>query len=172
MSFDIELEEAVPALKRFAMSLTRKDADADDLVQDCLERALTHQDKFEEGTNLHAWLFTIMRNRFLSDCRRRRETATPIEAMEDRLVSDARQHERLTIEDFLKSFRRLPDRDQEVLALVGGAGLSYEETAERLDVELGTVKSRLSRARTRLQDLYRDSTGVPDYSPHGDEPVH
>ena len=171
-SFETELGDAVPSLRRFALSLTRAEADADDLVQDCLERALTHQSQFAAGTNLHAWLFTIMRNRFVSQCRKRREVATPVEDVADRLVVDPRQHQRLDVEDFLKSFRRLPDRDQEVLALIGGAGLSYEETAERLEVELGTVKSRLSRARSRLHDLYHRATAMPPLPPGPDDRFH
>ncbi|TVQ34964.1 MAG: sigma-70 family RNA polymerase sigma factor [Geminicoccaceae bacterium] len=171
-SFATRLEEAVPSLRRFALSLTQMEADADDLVQDCLERALTHREKFEPGTNLDAWLFTIMRNRFVSDRRKRREVTTPVDAMQDRLVVGPAQQERLNVEDFLKSFRRLPDRDQAVLAMIGGAGLSYEETAARLEVELGTVKSRLSRARARLQELYQDATSIPPLEPGDDEAVH
>ncbi len=171
-SFETELGDAVPSLRRFALSLTRAEADADDLVQDCLERALTHQARFEAGTNLHAWLFTIMRNRFVSLCRKRRESPAPVEEMAHRLVVAPGQHQRLDVEDFLKAFRRLPDRDQQVLALIGGAGLSYEETAERLEVELGTVKSRLSRARSRLHQLYRRSTAMPPLPRRAGERVH
>lgn len=149
-----ELTDHLPALRAFAISLTRNVAQADDLVQDTIVKAWTNIDKFQVGTNLRAWLFTILRNTFYSDRRKtRREVADPDGAYAATL-SEAPSHDgRLALADFRKAFDQLSPEHREVLILVGASGFAYEEAAEMMGVAVGTVKSRANRARARLTDL-------------------
>jgi RNA polymerase sigma-70 factor, ECF subfamily len=145
---------AVPSLRAFAISLTNNRDRADDLVQDTLMRAWANIDKFERGTNLEAWLFTILRNRFHSEYRsRRREVEDADGSYAARLKTHPDQQSHLDYEDFRTALAKLPPDQREALLLVGAQGMSYEEAAEVCHVPLGTIKSRVNRARSRLTAL-------------------
>jgi RNA polymerase sigma-70 factor (ECF subfamily) len=145
---------AVPSLRAFAISLTGNRDRADDLVQDTLMRAWANIDRFERGTNLEAWLFTILRNRFHSEYRsRRREVEDADGSYAARLKTHPDQQAHLDYEDFRTALAKLPPDQREALLLVGAQGMSYEEAAEVCNVPLGTVKSRVNRARSRLAAL-------------------
>jgi RNA polymerase sigma-70 factor (ECF subfamily) len=145
---------AVPSLRAFAISLSGNVDRADDLVQETLLRALSHIDSFQPGTNLNAWLFTILRNLFHSEYRkRRREVEDSDGAYAARLSTQPEQGARLDLEDFKVALARLPPDQREVLLLVGASGFSYEEAAEICQCAVGTIKSRVNRARTRLAQL-------------------
>src|SRR5215211_8308235 len=142
---------AVPSLRAFGISLTGDVDRADDLVQDTLLRALANVDRFEPGTNLNAWLFTILRNLFHSEYRkRRREVEDPDGAYAGRLKVQPEQGSRLDFEDFRAALDRLPHDQREALLLVGASGFSYEEAATICGCAVGTIKSRVNRARSRL----------------------
>lgn len=149
-----ELVEHLPALRAFAVSLTRDSVAADDLVQDSIVKAWKNIDKFQAGTNLRAWLFTILRNTFYSDRRRaRREVGDADGALAATLSEKPRHDGALALSNFLKEFQKLPDEQREALILVGASGFSYEEAAETCGVAVGTVKSRVNRARAKLVEL-------------------
>ncbi len=144
----------IPALRAFAWSLSRNGADADDLVQDTLIKAWTNHAKFERGTNLRAWLFTILRNTFYTaTIRRKREVPDEDGKHAATLTSPPSQEWSVSMHSLRLAMTRLPDTHREALILVGAAGMSYEEAAEVCGCALGTIKSRVSRARTRLVRL-------------------
>jgi RNA polymerase sigma-70 factor, ECF subfamily len=150
-SFRDALLAAVPSLRAFAISLSGNVDRADDLVQDTLVRAIANAHRFEPGTNLNAWLFTILRNLFHSEYRkRRREVEDPDGAYAEQLTSQPEQGARLDFEDFRSALATLPSEQREALLLVGASGFSYEETAAICGCAVGTVKSRVNRARSRL----------------------
>ena len=158
MTIEPELRDAllaaVPSLRAFAISLSGQVDRADDLVQDTLLRALSHIDRFERGTNLNAWLFTILRNLFHSEYRkRRREVEDPDGSYAGRLKVSPEQGAHLDFEDFRAALAKLPPDQREALLLVGAAGLPYEDVATIMDCAVGTVKSRVNRARVRLAQL-------------------
>lgn len=141
-------------MRAFAMSLTRNSATADDLVQDSLVKAWSNMDKFQPGTNLRAWLFTILRNTYYSLHRkRRREVEDPDGVMAGQLSEKPGHDGRLAFNDFKLAFAELTDEQREVLVLVGAEGFSYEEAAEMCGCAVGTIKSRTNRARKRLAEL-------------------
>jgi RNA polymerase sigma-70 factor (ECF subfamily) len=149
-----ELVEHLPALRAFALSLTRNPAAADDLVQDAVVKAWTNFDKFEQGSNMRAWLFTILRNLFYSSRRKhRREVSDSDGLFAGRLAGKPDHDGRLAMRDFVQAFEQLADEQREALILVGAWGFSYEEAAETCGVAVGTVKSRANRARKRLIEL-------------------
>ena len=153
-SFKDELVAEITNLRAFAISLSGSASLADDLVQETLLRAWSKSDKFTPGTSLRAWLFTILRNIYYSNYRKRsREIQDTDGAYARRLVVTGDQESHLDLEDFRKALTKLPAEQREVLILVGASGLSYEEAAEICEVEIGTIKSRLSRARSRLVEL-------------------
>ena len=153
-SFKDELVAEITILRAFAISLSGSASQADDLVQETLLRAWSKSDKFQPGTSLRAWLFTILRNIYYSNYRKRaREVQDSDGAYARRLVVIGDQESHLDLEDFRKALTKLPAEQREVLTLVGASGLSYEEAAEICDVEIGTIKSRLSRARSKLVEL-------------------
>jgi RNA polymerase sigma-70 factor (ECF subfamily) len=145
----------IPRLRRFARYMTR-DADyADDLVQECLTRAIANIHSWQPGTNLRAWLFVILKNVFRNDKRRAQHDLayrTRLES-DDRTVSPAVQHHQMLLSEVQEAVLRLTEDHREVLMLVAIEGLRYEEVARILDISVGTVKSRLSRARTVLRTL-------------------
>ena len=150
----LELSQALPALNRFAMTLTRNEDRANDLVQDSVERCLRKQHLFD-GENLRSWMFTVCRRVFLNQLRRDKVRGVPVDlddAPQDRLSIDPFQEERMHYEDVVTNFRKLPHNDKVVLSLVAIEGLKYEEAATLLKVPVGTVRSRLNRARQRLKD--------------------
>lgn len=149
-----ELPHHLPAMRAFAISLTRNTAAADDLVQDAIVKAWSSFDKFEAGTNMRAWLFTILRNTFYSGIRKRRRDMPDPDGVHTASLFEKPAHDgRLAMTDFLVAFDKLTPVHREVLILVGASGFSYEEAAEMTGVAVGTVKSRASRARLRLAEL-------------------
>ena len=141
----------IPALRAFAWSLSHNGSDADDLVQDTLIKAWTNRDKFEEGTNLRAWLFTILRNTYYTNVvRRRREVRDELGEYAGALKSAPTQEWSLAMRSLQEALQQLPTEHREALILVGAAGLSYEEAAEVCGCALGTIKSRVNWARARL----------------------
>jgi RNA polymerase sigma-70 factor (ECF subfamily) len=145
---------AVPSLRAFGISLSGDVDRADDLVQATLLRALANIERFERGTNLHAWLFTILRNLFHSEFRKRRrevEDADGGYAATLRTAPDQQAH--LDFEDLRAALAKLPPDQREALLLVGAQGFSYEDAAGICGCAIGTVKSRVNRARKRLAEL-------------------
>jgi RNA polymerase sigma-70 factor (ECF subfamily) len=158
-SFGAGLLDAVPRLRRYALSLTHHGADADDLVQHTLLKAWEHRRQFSPGTSLPAWLFAILRNSFFNGRRKYRlEVADPDGAHAATLASAAEQEHRASLRDVQGALDRLEPAQREALLLVAVEGLSYEAAAAIIGCPAGTVKSRVSRARDRLgQDLDRGS---------------
>jgi RNA polymerase sigma-70 factor (ECF subfamily) len=148
-----QLEAHIPALRSFSQSLTRDPVEADDLVQDSLERAIAKWDLFEPGTNLQAWLFTICRRLFLNKVRQNANRGPTMEYEDQRCdrPSRATQEVSMHFEQVREAFDRLPMNDRVILSLITIEGLKYEEAAALLKVPVGTVRSRLSRARDKLR---------------------
>jgi RNA polymerase sigma-70 factor (ECF subfamily) len=150
-SFKDELLAEIKNLRAFAISLSGSISLADDLVQEALLRAWSKSDLFQPGTSLRAWLFTILRNIYYSDYRKRSREVQDSDGVHARgLTVPGGQESHLDLEDFRKALTKLPAEQREVLTLIGASGLSYEEAAAICEVEIGTIKSRLSRARSRL----------------------
>jgi RNA polymerase sigma-70 factor (ECF subfamily) len=150
------IEAHIPGLRRFACALLRGDRQgADDLVQDCLERALARWHLRRTEGNLRGWLYTILYNRFLTDKHRQRRRGVPdalTEVAEAELPGvEGGQDRALEHRDLLRAFAVLPEEQRSVVLLVGVEDLSYEEAARVLGVPIGTVMSRLSRGRERLR---------------------
>jgi RNA polymerase sigma-70 factor, ECF subfamily len=148
-----DIEACIPYLRRYARVLTGDVHGADDLVQDCLERAIRRIDQFQAGTNLRAWLFTILHNVRCDQHRRslRRGPELPLEEGPDRVWTPPDQMDDLYLQDFRRAFAKLSEAHRQVLLLTGVEGLNYEEAAGVLGVEVGTVKSRVFRAREQLR---------------------
>lgn len=149
-----DLLAVIPNLRAFAVSLCGNLDRADDLVQETLVKAWSNLDSFVEGTNLRAWLFTILRNIYYSEYRkRRREVADPDGAIAGRLSTAPAQDGHMDMLDFRAALQKLPADQREALVLIGASGLSYEEAAGVCGCAVGTMKSRVNRARTRLGEL-------------------
>jgi RNA polymerase sigma-70 factor (ECF subfamily) len=162
--------QAVPNLRAFAISLSGNVDRADDLVQETLARALAHIDSFQPGTNMQAWLFTILRNLFRSEYRKRRREVEDVDGrLADGLESQPDQDAKLEFADFRSALAQLPPDQREALILVGAAGFSYEEVAKICDCAIGTVKSRVNRARNRLAEILAYQ---PAENPEAEQPVH
>lgn len=163
---DVFADQAVqyiPRLRRYARALTGNAAAADDLVQDALERALVKRNLWQDGTDLRAWLFTVMHNVFVNQVRSAAASRTvPLD--EDAVADMAHppSTDRLEIRDLDVALRALPEEQRVVVLLVGLEQMTYDEAAHVLEVPIGTVMSRLSRGRERLRSLLQ---GVPDASP-------
>ncbi|MET0600122.1 MAG: sigma-70 family RNA polymerase sigma factor [Mesorhizobium sp.] len=163
--FKTDLLGAIPSLRAFAVSLAQNADKADDLVQETLVKAWDKQSSFQPGTNLKAWLFTILRNEFYSQMRKRgREVQDSDGVMTARLAVHPSQHGLLDLEDFRAALEQLPEDQREAIILIGASGFSYEEAAEICQCAVGTIKSRVSRARTRLQEILKIS-GEADFGP-------
>ncbi len=166
ISFHSNLLQTLPDLRGFARFLTRDAVAADDLVQDTIVRALASQDQFQQGTVLKAWLFTIQRNAFYEQTRRRsreQEIMLDIELdMQPSTAAPSRQTARAAVQDLGELLWKLPDLVREALLLVGGQGLSYEAAAPICDVPTGTMRARVSRARARLAELASENTDDPE----------
>jgi RNA polymerase sigma-70 factor, ECF subfamily len=146
--------QAIPHLRAFAMSLTGNIDQSDDLVQEAIVRGLGHIDQFQPGTSVQAWLFTILRNQFHTAYRKkRREVEDPDGGMAARLSVLPEQDGYLDLEDLKIALTKLPFEQREALLLVAAEGFSYEEAAEICGMRIGTVKSRVNRARTALVEL-------------------
>lgn len=174
----------LPVLRRYARALVHNTADADDLVQDCLVRALSRVNLFHPGTHLRAWLLAILHNIFLDGTRktkRTREFAKAVALMEEGTVTRANQFHRIELLDIDKALAALPPAQRSTLLLVSVEGLNYAETAKVTGVPVGTVRSRLSRGRSALTFMAngvscgeQESTG-PEGQPtgerHGDRAI-
>lgn len=155
----------IPNLRAFAASLSGSMQLADDLVQDTLLKAWGNAEKFEPGTSLRAWLFTILRNTYYSLYRKRgREVQDSEGTYAERMATHGNQESHLDLADFRKALAKLPEEQREVLIMVGATGLSYEEAADICGVAIGTIKSRVNRARTKLAELLSIG-GVDDLGP-------
>lgn len=155
----------IPNLRAFAVSLCGDIERADDLVQETLMKAWNHLDSFQEGTNLRAWLFTILRNTYFSECRRRRREVEDRDGTQAATLSvHPEQPGHLDMQDFRRALDILPPDQREALVLVGAAGFSYEEAAEISGCAVGTIKSRVNRARSKLTDLLSVSA-ANEYGP-------
>ena len=158
MSLDPALKtallKAVPSLRAFAISLSGNVDRADDLVQDTLMRALANIHRFEPGTNLNAWLFSILRNLFHSEYRKRkREVEDADGSYAARLATAPEQNARLDFDDLRLALAKLSPDQREAVLLIGAEGFSYEEAAQICGTAVGTIKSRVNRARRRLSEL-------------------
>jgi RNA polymerase sigma-70 factor (ECF subfamily) len=144
----------IPSLRAFAISLCGNVDRADDLVQETMLRALANINSFQPGTNMSAWLFTILRNHFRSEYRkRRREVEDADGSYADSLKSHPEQQGHVEFTEFREALAKLPSDQREALILVGASGFSYEEAANICGCAVGTIKSRVNRARTRLAEL-------------------
>lgn len=144
----------LPSLRSFAISLTRSVDQAEDLVQETVLRAIRKQEKFEPGTNLQAWLFTILRNLFCSICRRtKREVEDADGSYAATLISVPDHEDRLMVKALAEALAKLPDGQRNAMLLVAVEGMSYEAAAQALDCAVGTIQSRVNRARNRLAEL-------------------
>jgi RNA polymerase sigma-70 factor, ECF subfamily len=160
-----DLLAAVPSLRAFAISLCGNVDQADDLLQETLYRALANINSFQPGTNMSAWLFTILRNLFRSDYRkRRREVEDADGSYAESLKSYPEQEGKVEFEELREALKKLPSDQREALILIGASGFSYEEAAKICDCAVGTIKSRVNRARTRIAELL-SIDGVEDFGP-------
>jgi RNA polymerase sigma-70 factor (ECF subfamily) len=148
-----QIREQIPALRRYARALMRDRDGADDLVQDTLLRAINAEHQWQPGTNLRAWLFTILHNVYVGDRRKlaRRPSVVPIDSEDWRLEAPSNQVSSVELGELDRAIAALPEHQRVTLLLVGLQGMAYEEVAKIMDVPLGTVRSRLSRARAALQ---------------------
>jgi RNA polymerase sigma-70 factor, ECF subfamily len=149
---------AIPYLKAFAFSLCRDSPRADDLVQETLVKGWQKRASFEAGTNLKAWLFTILRNNYFSELRKKKNHRL-VEANGDQLSQRPTQPGHLDLQDFAAALDKLELPQREALILVGAKGFSYEEAAQISDCAVGTIKSRVNRARRRLAAILQISDG-------------
>ena len=153
-SFKRTLLATLPNLRAFAVSLSGRQDRADDLVQDTIMKAWANQASFTPGTNMKAWLFTILRNEFYSQMRKRgREVQDTDGVFSGTLATHPEQYGHMDLADFKTALDQLPEDQREAILLVGAAGFAYEEAAEVCGCAVGTIKSRVSRARNRLQEL-------------------
>lgn len=152
--FSTQIERLIPRLRRYARALAGERAAADDLVQDTLERAWSKLHLWRSGSDLRAWLFTIMHNTFVNQVRSRASAAlVPLDEEGFDVPVRAAQADMLEVRDLAGALERLPEEQREVLLLIALERFSYEETAATLGVPIGTVMSRLSRARERLRRI-------------------
>ncbi|MES2906951.1 MAG: sigma-70 family RNA polymerase sigma factor [Pseudomonadota bacterium] len=153
-TFRTSMTSEIPALRAFALSLCGRPDMADDLVQEALMKAWAASTSFTEGTNMRAWLFTILRNHFFTERRKRKREVQDSEGKyAATLATYGNQLAHLDFTDFQTALEKLSDDQREVLVLIGASGFSYEEAAEICNVAVGTIKSRLNRARIKLSEL-------------------
>lgn len=171
-AFRAKLAEVLPQLRAFARSLSSARPDmADDLVQDALLRAWTAREKFQQGTNFRAWMFVILRNLFLSEMRRNKFRGEWNDlTAEKKLVAEASQERHIELSDLQRALGLLPLGQREALILVGAGGFSYQDTAEITGVAVGTVKSRVARARGARGDSRGRASPAANGSGAGDQP--
>lgn len=152
----------LPPLRRYARSLTRDEAQAEDLVQDALVRAYEHRGSFRSGGNLRGWLLSILHNTFIDG--RRREAAETRRSQQMAEVAatmaPAEQEDRVRLQQVMRAFGSLPEEQRAVLHLITIEGLSYQEAATTLDIPIGTLMSRLGRARAALR-TFEAGPGLP-----------
>lgn len=152
--WELEILEHLPALQRYAFGLARNFHTAEDLVQDTIVKAYSYVDKFQQGSNLRAWLFTILRNAFFSDLRRKKyEIADPVGKHAATLVTQPEHDGRLAMREVFRAFDLLSPEHRVVVMLVGVSGYSCVDVSRLTGIPAGTAKSRLSRARAQLSDI-------------------
>lgn len=158
-----QIEAEIPRLRRFARAMVRDATLADDLVQECLERALSRLHLWRPGSNLRAWLFTILRNLHINGIRRR-QAVVDIDGEGQAAIGAAHggQFVRLELRDLKRALGLLPTEQREVVLLIGLEGISYGEAADILGISIGTVKSRLSRGRRALRQLMEGHSPTDD----------
>ena len=163
--FKRELLSLIPSMRAFAMSLSGRHHLADDLVQDAILNAWAKQDSYTPGTNMKAWLFTILRNVFYSQMRKRGREIQDSEGVFTGMMSvNPAQQGSLDLQDLRTALEKLSDEQREALILIGASGFSYEEAADVCGCAVGTIKSRVNRARLRLQELMA-VRGAADFGP-------
>jgi RNA polymerase sigma-70 factor (ECF subfamily) len=161
--FKTELTGLIPQMRAFARSLCRDATAADDLAQDALLKAWNNRASYQPGTNMKAWTFMILRNQFYSDKRRSwRSTQLDPEVAERTLVAVSNPIASLELDEVRRALAMLPEDQREALILIGAGGLSYEEVSEICDCAIGTIKSRVSRARDRLASILEDGAYEQD----------
>ena len=164
-TFKRELVTLIPHLRAFARTLTGDPTAADDLAQDAMMKAWDARASFQLGTNMKAWLFTILRNEFYSQMRKRgREVSDTDGIFTSQLSTHPQQYGSLDLQDFKRALDQLPSDQREAIILVGASGFAYEEAAEICGCAVGTIKSRINRARNKLQEILGVS-GEGDYGP-------
>jgi RNA polymerase sigma-70 factor (ECF subfamily) len=169
--FKRELTEVIPHLRAFARGLCGRADMADDLVQEALLKAWAAQDRFEPGTSMRAWTFVILRNAYLTDMRRNRFRGNYDEGVAEKVLTQpAGQEEPIHLSDMHRALLTLPPERREALLLVGAGGFSYEEAAQICGCALGTIKSRVGRARATLNEML-SKDNVPGRST-GDATAH
>lgn len=157
--FKRELEGVIPHLRAFARGLCGRPDMADDLVQEALLKAWAAQERFEPGTSMRAWTFVILRNAYLTDMRRNRFRGDYDEGVAERiLTAPAGQEEPIHLSDMHRALLTLPPERREALLLVGAGGFSYEEAADICGCAVGTIKSRVGRARAALTAMLSEGT--------------
>jgi RNA polymerase sigma-70 factor, ECF subfamily len=160
VDFRQKLLAAIPGLRAFGMSLTARADRADDLVQETLMKAWKHHDSFDPDTNMRAWLYTILRNEFYTQLRKRKREVEDADGVYSSQVAVSGEQEgHLDMEDLRSALAKLPEDQREAVMLIGASGFSYEEAAEICGVAVGTIKSRVNRARKRLSILMEDANG-------------
>jgi RNA polymerase sigma-70 factor, ECF subfamily len=160
VDFRQKLLAAIPGLRAFGMSLTARADRADDLVQETLMKAWKHHDSFDPDTNMRAWLYTILRNEFYTQLRKRKREVEDADGVYSSQVAVAGEQEgHLAMEDLREALAKLPEDQREAVTLIGASGFSYEESANICGVAVGTIKSRVNRARKRLSFLMEDESG-------------
>jgi RNA polymerase sigma-70 factor (ECF subfamily) len=157
------LEAEIPRLRRYARALTRGTMHADDLVQSCLTRALAKQHLWQPGTDLRAWLFTLLHNQYVNDVRHsvREGVSVLLEDAAPALTIESNVTASLQLRDLEVALTRLPEEQRQVILLIGLEGLRYEEVATILGIPIGTVRSRLSRGRDSLRSLMESGEATP-----------
>lgn len=158
-----QLIDTLPSLKAFATMLTRDRQRAEDLVQDTVVRALARSELFQPGTNFKAWTFTIMRNHYIDTMRQqKREALTEVgdEVLQNMQVTAANQEHRMVLQDLMRALGNLSDEQREVLSLVVVNGMAYEEAATITGCPIGTIRSRLARARRELERALTGETAA------------
>lgn len=168
--FKDQLAEVIPHLRAFGRSLSGNRDTADDLVQETLLKAWSARSRFQAGTNMRAWTFIILRNLFLSQMRRSKFTGEWDDLAADKLLAaPASQDRHVELGDLQRALMELPETQREALILVGAGGFAYEEAAEICGCAVGTIKSRVARGRTALEEIMEDGKLAPRNTQESDE---
>lgn len=154
-NFEQGILDCLPCLSGFAHMLSRNHALAEDLVQETVTRALTYRHQFKPGTNLRGWLIIILRNRYFNEIRRSRRDYGALYTQSEEIAASGGQEDVLELRDLKRQFAKLPDQQKEALRLIGVYGYSYEEAARITGCAIGTMKSRVCRARIQLNQVDR-----------------
>jgi len=166
MFTDNQLITEMDRLKRFAMRLTKNEANADDLLQNTVLRAFEKKHLFKEGSNVFSWSSKIMYNLFVSDYRRKVkfESQYDPESAISKMTASVDHEDHMMLQEVGEAMNRLSDEHREILVMISVQGMKYEEASEKLNIPVGTVRSRLSRARTMLTDLLDNNQGQEGFS--------